>query len=175
MRKPRELVCNARYHVVARANRKEMILDSSGNKALFLDVLARAKRRYVFSIEHFCLMGNHFHLIIKPARHVNLSRLMQWIMSVFAQAFNRLYNLTGHVWGERFFSRVIGSLREYAALVEYIDENPVKAGLVEHPLDWIFGGLHFRRQGWGKLIDPLPPYLSFLLPAHSVLLLERSC
>ena len=160
--------------MVARANRKEMILDSSGNKALFLAVLARAKKRYVFSIEHFCLMGNHFHLIIKPAKHVSLSRLMQWVMSVFAQSYNRIYNLTGHVWGERFFSRVIRSLREYAALVDYIDKNPVKAGFVCHPLDWVFGGLYFRRKGWGNLIDPLPPYLSFLVPSHSVLLLEFS-
>ncbi len=68
MRKPRELQDGGLYHVTARANRKEMILDNRGMKELFLQVIARARKRYDFRIENFTLMGNHFHLMIRPGR-----------------------------------------------------------------------------------------------------------
>jgi putative transposase len=172
MRKPRELRAQAKYHVTARANRKEMILDSYRTKVLFLDVVSKAKKRYSFSIHNFTVMGNHFHLIIQPGKNENLSRIMQWILSVFAQAYNRLYGLTGHVWGERFFSRIISTVHEYISTFDYIDENPVKAGLVGFCGDWIFSGLYFRKRGIREIIDPLPDYFSLLVPRHRQLLLE---
>jgi len=52
-----------------------MILDSSSMKALFLDVVAKAKKRYSFRIENFTVMGNHFHLIIRPGKGESLSRI----------------------------------------------------------------------------------------------------
>ena len=66
MRQARKLVEGARYHVTARANRKEMILDSSARKELFLSVVKRAKEKYEFRLENFCIMGNHFHFVIQP-------------------------------------------------------------------------------------------------------------
>ncbi len=171
MRKPRELISNARYHVGARANRKEMILESAEIKTLFLEVIAKAKKRYDFKIENFCVMGNHFHLIIMPGKGECLSRIMQWALSVFAQKYNRLHNLTGHVWGERFFSRVIRSVREYLKVCEYIDDNPVKASLVRIRTDWCFGGLSFRRRAHRGILDDIPPHISWLLPAHFQLML----
>ena len=137
----------ARYHVSARVNNKEMLLESGKVKRLFEDVLCRAKTRFVFQLENFVIMGNHYHLIIKPGKNENLSRIMQWIMSVFAMSYNRLFNHCGHVWGSRFFSRVLESLEEYVKVFEYIDNNPVKASLVDLGEDWKFGGLHHRRAG----------------------------
>lgn len=166
MRKPRELRELAKYHVSARANRKEMILDEPRIKYLFLDVVAKAKKRYSFSIENFTVMGNHFHLIIRPEIGENLSRIMQWILSVFARAYNKLNNLSGHVWGERFFSRILRTLREFLTIFDYIDENPVRAGLVYFRDEWVFGGLFHRRNGIKGVIDPLPEYLSLLLPSQ---------
>ena len=95
MRKPRELREGARYHVTARANRKEMILDSGAYKELFLSVLKRAKARYSFRIENFTIMGNHFHLVIVPGKGESLSSIMQWIMSVFAMAFIDAMDIQG--------------------------------------------------------------------------------
>ena len=53
-------------------------------KDLFLETVARAKRKYDFRIDNFCVMGNHFHMIVQPLNGVSLSAIMQWIMSVFA-------------------------------------------------------------------------------------------
>ncbi len=171
MRKPRELQEDARYHVTARANRKEMILDAGPMKELFLSVVRRAKQKYRFRMENFCVMGNHFHFVIQPGRGESLSTIMRWILSVFAMAFNRIRSLTGHVWGCRFFSRIIVGLWALVEVFDYIDENPVKANQVENKRDWCYGGLWHRRIGDQSILDELPQWAGLLFPAHSVMLI----
>lgn len=171
MRKPRLLLKDATYHVVARANRKEMILKSPEIKTLFLGIVAKAKKRFAFTLDNFCIMGNHFHFIIRPRNGECLSKIMQWILSVFAMAYNKMHHMCGHVWGERFFSKIIKDLKEYMATFNYIDENPVRSGLVKNRTDWKFGGLNFRRRGRKGIVEPLPSLLSWLFPEHSYRLL----
>ncbi len=163
----------ARYHVGARINRREMSLQDAQMKALFIDVVKKAKSRYRFRIENFCVMGNHYHLVIQPLKGQNLSRIMQWIMSVFAMTYNCRRGLSGHVWGERFYSRIIAGLREYLQVFSYIDENPVRAQLVGAPWAWMFGGLSHHRRGCRDLVDPLPDWGALPLPAHRILMLPR--
>ena len=171
MRKPREVKDGARYHVTARANRKEMILDSRGSKELFLEVLRRAKAKYRFRIENFCIMGNHFHLVITPGKGESLSAIMRWVMSVFAMAYNRIYGFTGHVWGCRFYSRIIAGLRELVAVFEYVDENPVKANQVEDKRLWRYGGLWQSRSGCRDIVEEEPGWMGLVFPERCLLLL----
>ena len=166
MRKPRELRDGARYHVSARANRKEMILDPHSMKELFLQVVGRAKAKYDFRIENFCIMGNHFHLIIRPGKGENLSAIMRWIMSVFAMSFNKIMNHTGHVWGERFFSRIISGLREFMKVFTYVDENPLRANRVHDPCNWRYGGLWHDQHGCHAIIDNHEGWVTLLFPNH---------
>ena len=166
MRKPRVLVQGARYHVTARTNRKELLLDSDKIKELFIDVVSRAKKKYGFRLESICVMGNHVHLIIQPQASGNLSSILQWILSVFAMAWNRIHQQTGHVWGQRFFSKVISGLAEFLHTFLYLDANPVSAGLVDQPEDWKFGGFGLRRRQNLLLLDDPPKELISLLPRH---------
>jgi putative transposase len=172
MRRARELKEGARYHVTARANRKEMILDANARKELFLSVVKRAKEKYSFRLENFCVMGNHFHFIIQPTHGENLSAIMRWIMSVFAMAYNKTMGFSGHVWGERFFSRIIQSLRELIQVHEYIDENPVKANQVEDRRKWRWSGLWHDRNGCREIIEPPPEWFQLAFPQHGLLLLS---
>lgn len=171
MRKPRELQNGAVYHVTARVNRGEMILDEKGMKDLFLHVLARARAKYRFRVENFCVLGNHIHLMIRPGERESLSRIMQWILSVFAMAFNRLHGYTGHVWGCRFFSRIMKSFIQFAKVFEYIDKNPVEANRVETARDWRHGGLWHHRHGLRGIVDELGVYSALAFPGHEILLL----
>jgi len=157
----------ARYHISARVNNKEMLLESRKVKHLFEDVLVRAKTRFSFQLENFVIMGNHYHLILKPGKNVNLSRIMQWIMSVFAMTYNRLFNHCGHVWGSRFFSRILDSLQEYIKVFQYIDDNPQKAGLIENWQEWEFCGLYHHRTGIKHLICEMPEFLKVVFLTHS--------
>lgn len=144
MRKRRILKENAMYHVGARINNKEMLLKSNELKALFLAVVKRAKKKYIFQLTNFVVMENHIHMIIKPGKNQNLSRIMQWVLSVFAVICNKKLGRSGHLWGERFFSKIISSLQEYIKISDYIDNNPVKAGLASGEKVWKFSGKYHR-------------------------------
>ena len=169
MRKPRQLQDGARYHVTARVNRKEMILVNDSIKELFLKTVRRAKAKYGFRIENFCIMGNHIHFIIMPGAGESLSAIMQWILSVFAMSYNRLHNLWGHVWGSRFYSQIIPSFRDYIRAFDYIDANPVKAGCVGDRREWQYSGLWHHRRGLKGIVDELPELYRQYIPDHFLL------
>ncbi len=173
MRKPRELQKGAVYHVTAKANRWELILDEKGMKDLFLRVIARARVKYRFRIENFCLMGNHVHLMIRPGERESLSRILQWILSVFAMAFNRIHGYTGHVWGCRFFSRIMASFQQFVRVFDYIDKNPVEASQIEAAGSWLYGGLWHHRHGLRGTVDEPETYSVLAFPGHGLILLPR--
>lgn len=162
MRKPRLLVDGAWYHVTVRANRQEMLLDRTEIRDLFLVYLARARKRHRFDVSNFCVMGNHVHVLLRPREGESLSSIMRWLLGCFARAYNRKRGWTGHFWGDRFHSRVINGIRDFAIAFGYIDENPVKAGLVSQPVDWRHSGAwHSLREG-SRCLDPPPGWLAFL-------------
>lgn len=167
MRKPRILSDNASYHVTSRSVHQRLLMDPPAVKEMFLQVIQRAKSLFDFQIDNFVIMGNHFHLIIKPAVGVSLSDIMKWILQVFASWYNRAHNLTGHFWGSRFFSWIIPNIWEYLRVFAYIDTNPVRANLVAQPCDWPFGGLAHRRRGHHSLVAPLPSWLRPIFPSHA--------
>jgi putative transposase len=80
---------------------------------------------------------------------------MQWLKCNFAKKWNKAHNTKGHLWGERFFSRIIKNEQDFKNVSDYIDENPVEAGLVADAARWIFGGLFHRLKGIRGLIDTL--------------------
>jgi putative transposase len=154
MRKPRELKNGAQYHVIARANRGEHILSTTDMKKMFLGILKKAKKRYRFSIINFCIMGNHVHLILKPGKNESLSRIMQWVLSLFAIKYNKRCNVVGHVWYDRFKSLILHTLTQFLRTFTYIAENPVKAGLVKHALQYEFNGIRCMRKKRYDILDP---------------------
>jgi putative transposase len=143
-------------------------------KELFLSVVKRAKAKYNFRLENFCIMDNHFHFVIQPGNGESLSSIMQWILSVFAMRFNKIMGYTGHVWGCRFFSRIIGSFQELIEVFKYIDDNPVKAGKVGDRRQWYWGGLWHNRTGCSDIIEKTTSWLRALLPEHEQLKLIYS-
>lgn len=145
MRKKRILCEGARYHVSARINNKELFLETPAFKFLMEHVIARAKKKYNFRIENYVIMNNHFHLIIIPREKESLSRIMQWILSVFAMDYNRLTGHSGHVWGERFFSLILQTFMQYIRTSLYIDNNPLVAGLSDYLGEWPFSALFYKK------------------------------
>jgi len=162
MRLPRKLVDGAWYHVTARVNRREMLLDRSEVRDLFLVFLARAKKRYRFQVANFCVLGNHIHIQIRPGPNESLSAIMRWLLGYFARAYNKKSGLSGHFWGDRFHSRILDGIRQFAIAFGYIDENPVKAGLASRACEWRHGGAWHSRVKDRSILDEAPPWLSLL-------------
>ncbi len=167
MRKPRITQEGATYHVVARANRREFILAEKAMKQVFVDTVSRARKKYRFAVTNICLMNNHFHLMITPAKGESISRVMQWILSVFARRFNLHHGYQGHVWYDRFKSKPIAGLRQFVATFAYICDNPVKAGMVERALEYAYGGCVLLRAGPERIVDPPAALVRLLFPSFA--------
>jgi putative transposase len=136
MRKKRELIEGAVYHVTSRINNKIHVFDQEVGKKMMLLVLEDAKEKYGFKLHNFCIMPNHIHLLITPTNGISLSRIIQWIKTKSAKIWNGIHGSKDHLWGERFFSRVMKDGAEYIIADNYIDQNPVKAGLANSPAEW---------------------------------------
>ena len=165
MRKPRMLVENGLYHVVARVNRKEFILKSAEIREMFLAVLKRSRCKYRFKLLNFCIMGNHIHFLIKPGKRENLSKIMQWVLSVFAIQFNKRLGLSGHVWYDRFKSKIVDGLYDFLHAFRYIAENPVRAGIVRFPWEYFSNGVTYLRNRDFRLIEKPHEVLKLMEPS----------
>jgi REP element-mobilizing transposase RayT len=163
MRKPRYLVPNAIYHVVCRANRQEMIFTDRFKK-MYLAIIKEAKKKYTFNFFNFCIMDNHPHYDAEPLGDANLSRIVQWVNSVFAIRYNKIMKYKGHVFYDRFKSKVINSIQQYLRTIYYIASNPVRAGMVDHPLEYEFNSVTYRRRGLDPgLLDDMHPRIQKLV------------
>jgi putative transposase len=143
-----------------------MIFTSTADKELLLTVFRQAKRKFHFQIFNFCIMNNHIHLLIKPGLGESLSKIMQWILSVFAMRWNRKHCLTGHVWGARFFSRIIEGILDYLKTFLYLDDNPVRARMVERPEQWRYGGLWHHKTRIGGIVEAPSRLIRSVFPDH---------
>ncbi len=146
----------ASYHVYARINRQEYLLQTIFIKKMFMSILKRAKQKYRFQISNYCIMNNHIHFIMKPMKDESLSAIMRWLLGVFAQTYNRKFNLHGHVWYDRFKSKVIIDFRQYLHTFIYISNNPVKAGIVGFPTDYFFSGIYYLQKGLPGILERPP-------------------
>lgn len=135
MARPPRIQDEGIYHITTRGNRREAIFRDDDDRRLFLRLFDRARRRYKWRTLGFCLMTNHFHLVISaPAG--TLSRGMHGLNGVYARRFNARYSVEGHLFERRFYSGFVETEGHLYELYNYLAFNPVRAGLCEHPADW---------------------------------------
>jgi putative transposase len=133
------------FHVTARGVNKVDVFIDDDDRLWFLRLFSQAIRRYRWGLDTFCLMTNHFHLLLYSTSD-RLSQGMQWLNGVYAQEFNERHDRTGHLFGERFRSRVIVSEEHLAEARRYILLNPVRAGLCDRPEEWPWSGSRHGRK-----------------------------
>jgi putative transposase len=122
----------AAYHVTARGDRREPIAKDDADRTQFLDILGHALQRFDAQAWAYCLMGNHYHLVLHT-QEANLSRLMRQINGVYTQSFNRRHGLTGHLFQGRFKAILVDRDSYLLEVCRYVDLNPVRARLVKRP------------------------------------------
>jgi len=153
VRKKRELADGAFYHVTSRTNNKIRVFENKMGRKIMELTLQDAKDKFHFRLTNFCIMPTHIHLLIQPEEGTNLSRIMQWIKIQSAKRWNFIHGCTDHMWGQTYFSRPIKDQNEYDFVMEYIDQNPVKAGLSETSYDWKASGAFYKAHGLTELVD----------------------
>lgn len=123
------------YHVTARGDGREDIFLVDADRTLFLDVLAQATERFNWAAHAYCLMGNHYHLLVETPEG-NLSKGMRQLNGVYTQRFNRRHRRVGHVFQGRYKAIIVQKESYLLELARYIALNPVRACMVRSASDW---------------------------------------
>jgi putative transposase len=148
---PRGQVSGHALHVLNRGNGGAVVFRADGDYRSFLDLLALAKARYPVKVFGFCLMPNHFHLVVQTTAAGAVSPFMQWWLTSHVRRYHTQYGGSGHVWQGRFKSFPIQQDDHLLAVLRYILRNPVRAGLVARAEQWPWSSLQYA-----QLIDPWP-------------------
>lgn len=120
------------YHVINRGNSQEKLYNSPRDYKKFLQYLEKAAERFAVIVHTYCLMDNHYHLLLETAEP-NLSVTMQWLNVSYATYFNRKHNRNGHLFQGRFKAILIDAEAYLKHLSRYIHLNPVRAKIIDKP------------------------------------------
>ncbi len=122
------------YHVMSRGDRREPIFHDDTDREQFLAALGEASQKAGWEVQSFCLMPNHFHLVVETPQG-NLVAGMQWLLGTYTGRFNRRHRLAGHLFSGRYKALIVdGSGDGYLKTVcDYVHLNPARARLVVAP------------------------------------------
>lgn len=132
-RKKRVWFPGATYHVMSRGNRRNAIFADRSDYLWFLEYILRIKEKHPFKVHSLCLMTNHFHVALETM-DVELWKIMQKILSVYAEEYNHKYHYTGHLFEGRYVAQLMEDERYFLEVSRYIHLNPVKAQMVREPI-----------------------------------------
>ena len=127
------------YHVMNRGRRGEEIFSEKKDYLLFIDLLCEAVDMWGVKIAAYCMMPNHYHLLIQTP-DTNLSRCMRYLNGIYTQRFNRYHHCDGQLFRGRYKSILIDADRYLLELARYIHRNPLKAGLVGRLSNYLWSG-----------------------------------
>lgn len=125
----------ALYHLTSRGDRRESIFEDDEDRECFLRVLGQVITDFNWICHAYCLMDNHYHLVIETP-DANLARGMRQLNGVFTQASNRRHQRGGHLFQGRYKAILVDSDAYLLELARYVVLNPVRAGMVAEPEDW---------------------------------------
>jgi putative transposase len=134
-RPPRIEYPGALYHLTSRGNAQQLIFESPRDYETFLATLELVVARYRWRCHTYCLLGNHYHLLLETP-DANLALGMRQLNGTYAQGFNRRRGRVGHVFQGRYGAILVESQRHLLQLSRYVVLNPVRAGLCRRPEEW---------------------------------------
>lgn len=114
------------YHVINRGNGRREVFHKEEDFQAFISLLKEAKEKHPVKLLGYCLMSNHFHLLLSPEKADDLSKFMQWFMTSHVRRYHRHYRSSGHVWQGRYKSFIVENDLHLLTVVRYIEGNPVR-------------------------------------------------
>lgn len=165
----RGLVDGFTYHVLNRGNGKQVVFHRDRDYSAFVSLIREAIARIPISIYAYCLMPNHFHIVVMPDKGEKLSMWMQWLMTSHVRRYHLHYGTSGHIWQGRYKSFIIKQDDHLLNVLRYVEANPIRAGIVTSAKDWPWSSHRLRIDGgqptllsalptalpedWGRLVD----------------------
>ena len=145
----RAAVGNVIYHVLNRANAGLQLFEKTGDYWAFERVLEEAHERIPMRTLAYCLMSNHWHLVLWPRGDGDLSRFMAWVTLTHTQRWHAHHETAGqgHVYRGRFKSFPVQGDEHFLAVCRYVERNALRAGLVVRAEEWRWSSLWKRLRG----------------------------
>jgi putative transposase len=140
--------------VINRGNARAQVFHKDEDLEAFVRIMGEAGIRVPMRVVAYCLMTNHFHLVLWPRADGDLSRWMHWLLTTHVRRYLHHYRHSGHVWQGRFKAFPIQQDEHLLTVVRYVERNPLRAGLVERAQDWRWSSL--RPDAEGPSLDPGP-------------------
>jgi len=123
------------YHITSRGNARQAIFLDEKDFFVFLNLLYRVVKRYHFILHTYCLMNNHYHLLIETP-YDNLSKGMRQLNGLYTQQFNQRHKRVGHLLQSRYQAILVDKDNYLLELYRYMVLNPVRVKIVKDPKDW---------------------------------------
>jgi putative transposase len=160
-RQLRFLVAGVATHIVQRGHNRAVCFRRDSDYLLYLLHLRELAEKHRCDVHAYCLMTNHVHLLLTPSTESACTSLMRDLGQRYVQYFNRQYGRSGTLWEGRFRSFVVESARYLLACYCYIERNPVDAGMVDRPGDYLWSSYAANcGRRTEPMICPHPEYLA---------------
>lgn len=147
------------YHIINRGNGRQQIFHKDEDYAAFIELMKDAARKHDVAVYAYCLMPNHFHLLVAPKVAEALGKWMQWLMTSHVRRYHAHYRSSGHLWQGRYKSFPVQDDVHLVTVARYIEGNPVRCGLAATATAWEWSSHVGRFSGDAKLVWPLPAAL----------------
>ncbi|OGM99988.1 MAG: hypothetical protein A3B91_03260 [Candidatus Yanofskybacteria bacterium RIFCSPHIGHO2_02_FULL_41_29] len=159
-RVPRVDIGNQFYHILNRANARLPIFNKDKDFEAFEKILEQARERYSMRIISYCLMPNHWHLILNPRKDGDLNLFMQWITLTHTQRWHAHYHSVGygHLYQGRYKSFLIQNDSYLLTACKYVESNAFRAKLADKAEEWTWSSLWRREYGNSKQKEILSPW-----------------
>lgn len=167
-RRARLAIANIPWHIIQRGNNRSACFFTESDRLYYLDQLQQQSEKFGCRIHAYCLMTNHVHLLLTPESKDGPSLMMKHLGQRYVQYVNRSYQRTGTLWEGRFRSCLAQDERYALTCYQYIELNPVRAGMVRHPGEYPWSSYAVNGDGKNSnLIEPHYSYVSLGTDQHS--------
>ncbi len=151
-RLPRFVLPGHPQHVIQRGNNREPVFFAKEDYRFYLEKLADACNRFQCELHAYGLMTNHVHLLITPTTETGIGKVLQSLGRYYVQFINYIYQRSGTLWEGRYKATLIDTEQYLLTCMRYIELNPVRAGMVDHPSNYPWSSYHANAKGEA---DPL--------------------
>ena len=145
------------YHVLNRGNGRMGVFRKPGDYLAFLRLLLEGKEKAQVELFGFCLMPNHWHLVLRPKRDKDLAAYLSWVTNTHVKRYRAHYKRTsGHLYQGRYKSFPVQEDSYFLTLLRYVEANPRRARLVARAQSWAWSSLGCGAEWADELLDPWP-------------------
>jgi putative transposase len=146
-RLPRYVIPNQPQHIIQRGNNRQVIFAADADYQFFRDALIDAAAKHGLHIHAYVWMTNHIHLLATPQFEDSISKVFQSVGRKYVQYYNFTYKRSGTLWEGRYRATIVDSEQYLLKLMRYIELNPVRASMTQHPADYPWSSYAFNAEG----------------------------